>query len=103
MGVQGNVKQLAISGFRWLIPMIFFQALRSLYHGVLVRQNLTRHLQYASFARTLVIFPALAIGVSFVQVEGIYIAIWANMLSEIAEVAWLHRAVAKIEWPEDCQ
>lgn len=98
MGVTGHTKALAISGFRWMLPLIFLQTLRSLYHGVLIRQGLTKQIQYASTLKLPAILVALFLGVWYGQIEGIYIAIGASFLSEMLEILWLHRASNRIEW-----
>jgi hypothetical protein len=98
MGVTGDVKVLAISGFRWMLPGIFLQTLRSLYHGVLIRQNLTRQIQNASMVKIPALVLALFLGVGYGQTEGIYIAIWSSMVAEAAEVYWLYRATNRIQW-----
>lgn len=99
MGVTGDVKHLSISGFRWMLPLICLQALRSLYHGVLIRQNLTQQIQYASMLKIPTIIGLLSIGVWYGQIQGLYLAIWASLLAETLEVYWLYRATKKIQWP----
>jgi len=98
MGVTGEVKTLSISGFRWMLPLIFLQTLRSLYHGVLIRQGFTKQIQYASMLKLPVILVVLFLGVWYGDIEGIYIAIGASCLSEILEIFWLHQACNKIVW-----
>ena len=98
MGVTGDVKTLAISGFRWMLPLIFLQTLRSLYHGVLIRQGLTKQIQYASTLKLPAILLALLLGVWYGRIEGIYIAIGASFLSEILEILWLYHSSNRIKW-----
>ncbi len=98
MGVTGDVKTLAISGFRWMLPLIFLQTLRSLYHGVLIRQGLTQQIQYASMLKLPAIIIALVFGLWYGDLEGIYIAIGASCLSETFEISWLYHATNKIQW-----
>ena len=98
MGVHGEVKQFAISGFRWMLPLIFLQTLRSLYHGVLIRQGLTKHIQYASMLKLPTVILALTLGITYSETTGLYVAIGANTLAETVEIYWLYRAQKNIQW-----
>ncbi len=98
MGVTGDIKILAVSGFRWMLPLIFLQTLRSLYHGVLIRQGLTTQIQYASMLKLPAIIVVLILGLWYGDLEGIYIAIVASCLSETLEIYWLNNATQKIYW-----
>lgn len=100
MGVKGEVKLLAISGFRWMLPLIFLQALRSLYHGVLIRQGLTRQIQYASMLKLPTVVFGLFLGITYGQIAGLYVAIWSNTLAEVVEVYWLFCAQKNIQWTQ---
>jgi progressive ankylosis protein len=101
MGIEGESKALAISGFRWMLPLIFLQAMRSLYHGVLIRMGRAQQIQYATMAKMPMMALTLVLGVSYLDLEGIYIAIGSTSISECVEILYLKRAVESIHWPDN--
>ena len=98
IGVTGEVKYLAAQGFYWMALSAFLQGGRSLYHGTLIGRGETRGIQTASMIRVPTLIVALSAGVLYAKPSGLMIAIWANLISEAAEVLVLHRRTARLHW-----
>ncbi len=101
IGVTGEVKTVAVDGFKWLVPAGLFMGLRSLYHGVLTCRGKTGGIQTASFVRTGALVIALVGGVSWGKVNGFLIAAGAQVISAIVEVAFLRRYTKDLDWEDE--
>jgi len=91
IGVSGPVKHLAVSGFRWLAVTPLLMGLRSLYYGALTACGATKRVQMSAVVKVVVLFLTLSAGVFWGQTSGLYVAIWATLISSVAEIAVLRR------------
>lgn len=93
IGVTGEIEALTLRGFRWLTmaPLLF--AGRSLYYGTLISQAATRHVRTAAVVRLVTLTLVLALGLWWGREPGLLIAIWAVLLSSVAELVCLSRHV----------
>ncbi len=98
LGLEGEVKRLAIEGYRIYFISPFFMGWRSLYHGTLIGKNHTVPIRSATLARVLVLFVMLGGLVVYGQLNGMMVAIWSMLASTVAEVAYLGWHVRKIDW-----
>lgn len=96
IGLQGAVKEYAWRGYAILIPAPFLQGWRSLYYGTLVALGATRSIQTSAVARVIALLLGLGAGVLHGGIAGIYVAVGATLLAEIAEVGSLHVAVRRV-------
>ena len=85
MGLSGPILEAAMLGFPWLISVPFFQTLRGFYSGTLISQGATKDIQLAAIVRVVFLGSTLIIGVLFLTVPGILLAVWAGIISESAE------------------
>ena len=85
MGLSGSILEAAMLGYPWLISVPLFQALRSFYAGTLISQGATKDIQLASIVRVVFLGSTLIIGVLFLAIPGILLAVWAGIISESAE------------------
>lgn len=91
IGVSGPVKHLAVSGFRWLAATPLLMGLRSLYYGTLTAQGATKRVQMSAVVKVVVLALALSSGVLWGQTSGLHVAVWATLISSVAEIAVLRR------------
>ena len=92
MGLTGEIKRLAVEGYR-----LFFMGWRSFYHGALIAKGYTAPIPSAAVARLLLLL-ALLLLVPHGQLNGLMIAIWAMLVSSVAEVAYLAWHVRRLRW-----
>lgn len=98
LGLEGEVKRLAIEGYRIFFISPFFMGWRSLYHGTLISRNYTAPIRSAALARVLVLFLMLGGLVLHGQLNGMMVAIWAMLISTLAEVIYLGWHVRRLQW-----
>lgn len=101
IGVTGEVKTVAMDGFKWLVPAGLFMGVRSLYHGILTCKGRTGGIQTGSFLRTGTLVFFLVLGVSWGKMNGFMIAAGATLISALAEVILLRRYVRELVWEDD--
>ena len=103
MGLDGPVKDLAIRGFPLAIAIPALQAARSFYYGTLISQEVTRGIQAAAFVRIAVLAVLLGGGVTFLSVNGLYLALIATVVGDLAECLALQKYTHAIVWePLEC-
>ncbi|MFC1526050.1 hypothetical protein ACFL6X_04475 [Candidatus Latescibacterota bacterium] len=102
IGVTGEIEALAIQGFRWLVAAPLLFAGKSLYYGTLISQAATRHVRAAAVVRLVALALGLVLGVVWLRQPGLLIAIWAMLLSSVAELVSLAWHV-RIHWRAGCQ
>lgn len=90
IGVSGGVKELSIQGFRWLVISPLLMGGRSLYYGTLISQDATGPIRSTALVRIVVLLVVLSGGVAHGEIDGLLVAIWATLLSSVAEVIALH-------------
>lgn len=90
MGLEGAIMDMAIDGFRILVPMPLLMGGRSLYHGVLISQDATRLARTGALVRLAALIAVLAAGVVDGRVHGLFVALVATQISAAAELAYLH-------------
>ena len=95
MGLEGRVGELALLGFRLLVPMPLLMGGRSLYHGVLISQDATGHARTGALVRVAVLVLVLVGGVAGGAVHGLAVALVASQVSALAELVYLHRRVRR--------
>ena len=81
LGLEGEVKRLAIEGYRLLFIASFFMGWRSFYHGALIGKSHTAPIRSAAIARLLVLLPTLGGLLLYGQLNGLMIAIWSMLAS----------------------
>ena len=96
IGVSGQVEELSIQGFRWLALSPLLMGGRSLYFGTLISQDATGPIRPAAVARVGVLLAALAAGVAHGGISGLLLAVWAMLVSQVAELLVLHRHVRRV-------
>ena len=89
LGLEGEVKRLAIEGYRLYCISPFLMGWRSFYHGVLITRGHTPPIRSASIARLLVLILALGGLLLFTPLNGLMIAVWAMLISSLAEVVYV--------------
>lgn len=93
MGLSGPIEELALLGFRLLVPMPLLMGGRSLYHGVLISQDATVHARTGALVRATVLVLGLGGGVYGGGVHGLVVALAASQASALAELVYLHLRV----------
>lgn len=93
IGVSGEIEVLSLRGFRWLTVSPLLLAGRSLYYGTLIGQAATQKVRTAAVARLVTLTLVLALGLWWGRESGLLIAIWAVLLSSVAELVSLARHV----------
>jgi hypothetical protein len=101
IGVTGEVKTLAVDGFKWLVPAGLFMGARSLYHGILTCRGSTGGIQTGSFLRTITLVIILILGVSWGHLNGFLIAAAAQVVSAVVEVIYLRHHTRSLVWEDD--
>ena len=96
MGLDGPVKDLAIRGFPIAIPAL--QAARSFYYGTLICQEKTGGIQTAAFVRIGVLVMILGGGVIYTSVNGLYLALVATAIGDLAECLTLRTYTRALVW-----
>lgn len=96
MGVRGPVLKLASSGFIWFSLMPILMGARSLYQGTLIRMKRPGDIQSATIARIVATASILLALVAYGELTGLYLAIWAGLLSSAVEIAWLAMYVRRL-------
>ena len=89
MGLTGTVREYATDGFRLLALAPFFQAIRSFYGGALIAKRTTGYIQIGALVRLGGLFLGLYVGVTMLEIAGVFIAIGATILAEIGECIFL--------------
>jgi hypothetical protein len=98
MGLDGPVKGMAIAGFPIAIAIPALQAARSFYYGTLISQEVTGGIQTAAFVRIGVLILLLGAGVAYGQLNGLYLALIANIVGDLTECLILKRFANRINW-----
>ena len=98
LGLDGEIKRLAIEGYRLFCISPFFMGWRSFYHGALIGKSHTAPIRSAAIARLLVLLCTLGGLVLYSQLNGLMVAIWAMLASAVAEVVYLGWHVRRLRW-----
>ena len=98
MGLDGPVKDLAIRGFPIAIAIPALQAARSFYYGTLICQEKTGGIQTAAFVRIGVLVMILGGGVIYTSVNGLYLALVATAIGDLAECLTLRTYTRALVW-----
>jgi len=98
LGLEGEVKRLAIEGYRLLFIASFFMGWRSFYHGALIGKSHTAPIRSAAIARLLVLLTTLGGLLLYGQLNGLMIAIWSMLASTVAEVVYWGWHVRQLRW-----
>lgn len=98
IGLDGPVKGMAIAGFPIAIAIPALQAARSFYYGTLISQEVTGGIQTAAFVRIGVLILLLGAGVAYGQLNGLYLALIANIVGDLTECLILKRFADRINW-----
>jgi len=88
-GLEGSLMNLARAGLWFALPLPLFSALQSWYQGVILHSQKTRGISEAVLIYLGVIAVALAVGIAWGGMTGLYVGMISMSVAEAARTGWL--------------